>query len=46
LDDNGQIIPNAYILHANAQNKLGKLILVATYNDVEYTKTVEIIPLW
>ena len=46
LDDNGQIIPNAYILHANAQNKLGKLVLVASYNDVEYTKTVEIIPLW
>lgn len=46
LDDNGQIVPNAYILHANAQNKLGKLVLVASYNDVEYTKTVEIIPLW
>ena len=46
LNDNGQIIPNAYILHANAQNKLGKLVLVASYNDVEYTKTVEIIPLW
>ena len=46
LNDNGQIIPNAYILHANAQNKLGKLVLVASYNDIEYTKTVEIIPLW
>ena len=35
-----------FILHANAQNKLGKLVLVATYNNVEYTKTVEIVPLW
>ena len=35
-----------FVLHANAQNKLGKLVLVATYNNVEYTKTVEIIPLW
>ena len=46
LDDQGNNVPNAYILHANAQNKLGKLVLVATYNGVEYTKTVEIIPLW
>ena len=35
-----------FVLHANAQNKLGKLVLVATYNNVEYTKTVEIVPLW
>jgi hypothetical protein len=37
---------NVYVLHANAKNKLGKLILKATYNNIEYTKTVEIIPLW
>ncbi len=35
-----------YILHANNKNKLGKLVLVAKYNGIEYTKTVEIIPLW
>ena len=35
-----------YKLHANAQNKLGTLTLVATYNNVEYTKIVRIIPLW
>lgn len=38
---------NKFIVHANAKNKLGQLILVASYNDVECaTKTVEIIPLW
>ena len=46
IDDNGNIIPNHYIVHANAHNKLGNIVLVATYNGVEYTKTVEIIPLW
>lgn len=46
IDDQNNTIPNQYILHANAQNKLGKIVLVATYNDVQYTKTVEIIPLW
>ena len=46
IDDNNQPIPNKYILHANAKNKLGTLVLVATYNGIEYTKTVEIVPLW
>lgn len=40
-------VDNVFVLHANAKNKLGQLILVAKYNDVEYaTKTVDIIPLW
>ena len=37
---------NVYIFHANKKNKLGKLVLVASYNGKEYTKTIEIIPLW
>ena len=45
LDNEGHE-KNQYILHANAKNKLGKVVLVATYNNVRYTKTVEIIPLW
>ena len=35
-----------YVLHANNKNKLGKLVLTTTYENKEYTKTVEIIPLW
>ena len=46
LDDNGEVVSNKYILHANAKNKLGLVVLVATYQGKEYTKTVEIIPLW
>jgi len=46
LDDNNQPIFNKYILHANFKNKLGNVVLVATLNGVEYTKTVQIIPLW
>ena len=46
IDDYGITIPNQYILHANAHNKLGNVVLVATYNGVQYTKTIEIIPLW
>ena len=37
---------NEYIVHANARNELGSLVLVATYEGQEYTKTIEIIPLW
>ena len=37
---------DTYILHANNKNVLGKLVLVAIYNNKEYTKTVEVIPLW
>ena len=46
VDDSGNPIPNKYVLRANAKNKLGKVVLVATYNGVEYTKTVNIISLW
>jgi len=46
LDDNGKTIPNKYILHANAKNKLGSVVLIATYQGKEYIKTVDIIPLW
>lgn len=46
LDDNNEPIPNKYVLHANAKNKLGKLVLVASYDGNNYTKTVEIVPLW
>ena len=35
-----------YVLHANNKNKLGQLVLTTTYENKEYTKTVEIIPLW
>ena len=31
---------------ANARNKLGKVILVASYNGIDYTKEISIIPLW
>ena len=35
-----------YVLHANSKNKLGKIVLSATYNNKECSKTIEIIPLW
>ena len=38
--------PNECIIHANAKNKLGDIILNATYNGTTYTKTIKIIPLW
>lgn len=38
--------PNVYVFHANAENKLGNIVLTATYQGKEYTKTIEIIPLW
>ena len=42
-----QAADNKFILHANAKNKLGQLVLVASYDGVECaTKTVDIIPLW
>lgn len=34
------------ILHANANNKLGSFVLTATYDGVEYTKEITVIPLW
>jgi hypothetical protein len=51
LDNEGHE-KNRYILHANAKNKTGSVVLVASYNNEDesiiktYTKTVEIIPLW
>lgn len=45
-DENGKPIDNRYILHANKKNKLGKIVLLATYADKQYSKTVNIIPLW
>lgn len=34
------------IIHANAKNKLGEIVLKATYNGMEFTKTIKIVPLW
>lgn len=31
---------------ANAKNKLGKFVLTAEYNGIEYTKEISVIPLW
>ena len=33
-------------IQANHKNILGKFILTATYNNVEYTKEISVIPLW
>ena len=33
-------------IQANSKNKLGKVVLSATYQDVIYTKEISIIPLW
>ena len=55
-DSNNQLVPCAKVLHANAQNKIGEVILTANHKRVideqhfeilnTYTKTVKIIPLW
>ena len=37
---------NECIIHANAKNKLGDIILNAEYDGVTYTKTIKIAPLW
>ena len=37
---------NKCIIHANKKNKLGKIMLVASYNGVAYTKEITITPLW
>lgn len=37
---------NKCIIHANAKNKLGTIILTATYNTQQFTKEIKIIPLW
>lgn len=41
-----EIKDNKCVLHANAKNKLGEIILSAKYNGITYTKTIKIIPLW
>lgn len=33
-------------IQANHKNILGKFILTATYNSVEYTKEISVVPLW
>ena len=33
-------------IKANEENELGKIILHAVYDDIDYTKEIEIIPLW
>lgn len=34
------------IIKANEDNELGKITLHATYNNVDYVKEIEVIPLW
>ena len=45
-----EIIPqetnNICVVHANKKNKLGSIVLTATYDNKEYSKTIKIIPLW
>lgn len=41
-----EIKDNKCIIHANAKNKLGEIILNAEYNGETYTKTIKIVPLW
>ena len=55
-DKNNQLIPCAQVLHANAQNKIGEITLIAEHRQVideehynvlnTFTKAVKIIPLW
>lgn len=37
---------NKCTIHANDKNQLGTFILTATYKDISYTKTIQIVPLW
>lgn len=37
---------NSCEIQANSKNKLGKVVLSATYQNVIYTKEISIIPLW
>ena len=34
------------IIKANEDNELGKIILHAMYNNIDYAKEIEVIPLW
>lgn len=55
-DGNNELVPYAQVVHANAKNKLGNVILTVehrrkideeTYETLStYTKTIKIIPLW
>lgn len=45
-DEFGNDIPNQCVIYANKKNKLGEIVLVATCNGIEYTKTIKIVPLW
>lgn len=50
-DNDNQIIPCANVLHANAKNKIGEVILTVHHKRQDeilatYTKTIKIIPLW
>lgn len=38
--------PYTCIIEANEDNQLGSITLVVTYQGIEYTKTISIIPLW
>ncbi len=37
---------NSCIVEANDKNLLGEIVLTATYNNIDYTKTIKIIPVW
>lgn len=37
---------NSCTVRANAENKLGTITLIASYNGVNYTKDIVIVPLW
>ena len=41
-----RISSNKCIIHTNDKNKLDSFILTVTYNNVEYKKNIQIIPLW
>lgn len=45
-DNQGNELINACVLHANAKNKLGEVILSVVYSGKTYTKTIKIVPLW
>ena len=54
-DNNNALIPQSCVLHANSKNKIGDIILTATFtikqngevvSENKYTKTVKIVPLW
>lgn len=55
-DNDNEIVPSAQVVHANALNKIGEILLTAEHRQVidsehynilaTYTKVVKIIPLW